>query len=73
VTVVPEDIESLIYTSGTTGQAKGVMISHRALLAAAGVIAWEGDAKTDDRMLSGARASRRGSCCGRGRTPTPAR
>jgi acyl-CoA synthetase (AMP-forming)/AMP-acid ligase II len=51
VTVLPEDIESLIYTSGTTGQAKGVMISHRALLAAAGVIAWEGDATTDDRML----------------------
>ena len=51
VVVSPEDIESLIYTSGTTGQAKGVMISHRALLAAAAVIAWEGDAKTDDRML----------------------
>ena len=51
VAVSGEDIESLIYTSGTTGQAKGVMISHRALLAAASAIAWEGDAKTHDRML----------------------
>jgi acyl-CoA synthetase (AMP-forming)/AMP-acid ligase II len=51
VEVDPEDIESLIYTSGTTGRPKGVMISHRALLAAASVIAWEGEARTDDRML----------------------
>ena len=51
VTVHPEDIESLTYTSGTTGQAKGVMISHRALLAAARVIALEGDSHTNDRML----------------------
>lgn len=51
VPVLPEDIESLIYTSGTTGQAKGVMLSHRALLAAAQAIAWEGDARTEDRML----------------------
>jgi acyl-CoA synthetase (AMP-forming)/AMP-acid ligase II len=51
VAVRPEDIDSLTYTSGTTGIAKGVMISHRALLAAASVIAWEGDAHTDDRML----------------------
>jgi acyl-CoA synthetase (AMP-forming)/AMP-acid ligase II len=51
VDVSPEDIDSLTYTSGTTGIAKGVMISHRALLAAASVIAWEGDAHTDDRVL----------------------
>lgn len=51
VTILPEDIESLIYTSGTTGQAKGVMVSHHALLAAAQVISWEGDARTGDRML----------------------
>jgi len=51
VPVLPEDIESLVYTSGTTGQAKGVMISHRALLSAASVISWEGDAQPGDRML----------------------
>ncbi len=49
--VSPEDIESLIYTSGTTGLAKGVMLSHRALLGAATAIAWEGDARPDDRLL----------------------
>ena len=51
VQVLPEDIESLTYTSGTTGRAKGVMLSHRAFLRAASVIAWEGDARTTDRML----------------------
>jgi acyl-CoA synthetase (AMP-forming)/AMP-acid ligase II len=51
VTVPAEFIESLTYTSGTTGQAKGVMISHRALLRAASVISWEGDAHTEDRVL----------------------
>lgn len=51
VTVLPEDIESLIYTSGTTGQAKGVMISHRAMLESASNVSWEGDARTEDRML----------------------
>lgn len=49
--VSPEDIESLIYTSGTTGQAKGVMLSHRALLQAAGALSWEGDCQTEDRLL----------------------
>ena len=49
--VRPDDIESLIYTSGTTGRAKGVMLSHRALLASARMIAMEGDARADDRML----------------------
>ena len=47
----PDDIESLIYTSGTTGTPKGVMLSHRAVLAAAGSLAWEGGLRSDDRML----------------------
>ena len=51
VEVAPEDIECLVYTSGTTGLAKGVMLSHRALLGAATAIAWEGDARTEDRLL----------------------
>ena len=51
VLVSPEHIESLVYTSGTTGQAKGVMISHRALLDAATTLAWEGDARSEDRVL----------------------
>ena len=51
IAIDPEDIESLVYTSGTTGVAKGVMLSHRALLHAAASIAWEGDARTQDRML----------------------
>jgi long-chain acyl-CoA synthetase len=32
-TILPDDIATLIYTSGTTGDAKGVMLSHRNLIA----------------------------------------
>ena len=51
VRIRPDDVESLIYTSGTTGRAKGVMLTHRALLASARMIALDGDARADDRML----------------------
>jgi acyl-CoA synthetase (AMP-forming)/AMP-acid ligase II len=47
----PEDVVYLIYTSGTTGRPKGVMLSHRALVASVQNIASEGDSRPTDRML----------------------
>ena len=47
----PSDIAHLIYTSGTTGRAKGVMLSHSALLQGARVTANEGGALPTDRIL----------------------
>jgi long-chain acyl-CoA synthetase len=46
------DVAALIYTSGTTGRAKGVMLSHRNLLFAAGGSARVRRLSPDDRMLS---------------------
>jgi len=51
VEVNEEAIESLVYTSGTTGDAKGVMLSHRAIVAAAGAGSWEGGVQPTDRVL----------------------
>jgi acyl-CoA synthetase (AMP-forming)/AMP-acid ligase II len=51
VQVDDEAIESLVYTSGTTGDAKGVMLSHRAIVAAARAGSWEGGAQPTDRTL----------------------
>jgi acyl-CoA synthetase (AMP-forming)/AMP-acid ligase II len=51
VNVDDEAIESLVYTSGTTGDAKGVMLSHRAIVAAASAGSWEGGAQPTDRTL----------------------
>jgi acyl-CoA synthetase (AMP-forming)/AMP-acid ligase II len=51
VHVDDEAIESLVYTSGTTGDAKGVMLSHRAIVAAARAGSWEGGAQPTDRAL----------------------
>ncbi len=44
----PEDLHCLLYTSGTTGKPKGVMISHRMVLANAvnTVLSWE--VRSDD-------------------------
>ncbi|HEY6256174.1 MAG TPA: AMP-binding protein [Xanthobacteraceae bacterium] len=46
-----EAIESLVYTSGTTGDAKGVMLSHRAIVQAARAGSWEGGVQPTDRAL----------------------
>ncbi len=51
VRVDDEAIESLVYTSGTTGDAKGVMLSHRAVVEAARAGSWEGGAQPTDRAL----------------------
>ena len=51
VDVDDEAIESLVYTSGTTGAAKGVMLSHRAVVEAARAGSWEGGAQPTDRTL----------------------
>jgi acyl-CoA synthetase (AMP-forming)/AMP-acid ligase II len=51
VEVDDEAIESLVYTSGTTGDAKGVMLSHRAITEAARAGSWEGGASPTDRTL----------------------
>jgi acyl-CoA synthetase (AMP-forming)/AMP-acid ligase II len=51
IEVADEAIESLVYTSGTTGDAKGVMLSHRAITEAARAGSWEGGALPTDRTL----------------------
>ncbi len=51
VAVDVEAIESIVYTSGTTGGAKGVMLSHRAIVEAARAGSWEGSAQPTDRTL----------------------
>jgi acyl-CoA synthetase (AMP-forming)/AMP-acid ligase II len=51
VTLGDETISCLVYTSGTTGDAKGVMLSHGAMVGAARISAWEGGSLPTDRML----------------------
>lgn len=52
--VTPEmrDVALLMYTSGTTGVPKGVMLTHRNLLANAGFISAEHRLTPDDRVLA---------------------
>lgn len=47
-----EDIACILYTSGTTGTAKGVMLSHRAILATVGPTVERGGLTPDDVLLS---------------------
>lgn len=49
---IPLDLAALIYTSGTTGHPKGVMLSHNALVFAAGSIVEYLRLSEDDRILS---------------------
>lgn len=48
----PEDIACLLYTSGTTGRSKGVLLSHRAILATVGATAERSGLGDNDSMLS---------------------
>ena len=48
----PDDLASIVYTSGTTGRPKGVMLSHKNMLANAYSGMRSVPLKTNDRLLS---------------------
>ena len=52
VDIEPHDLAQIVYTSGTTGNPKGVMLTHRNLIADVLGVASFIHAKSDDRFLS---------------------
>ncbi|MEC9340042.1 MAG: long-chain fatty acid--CoA ligase [Pseudomonadota bacterium] len=50
--LAPDDLATIVYTSGTTGRPKGVMLSHRNLLANALAAAQEVELHSDDLLVS---------------------
>ncbi|MBW2637323.1 MAG: long-chain-fatty-acid--CoA ligase [Deltaproteobacteria bacterium] len=49
--VVESDVLCLLYTSGTTGLPKGVMLTHRNILANCTAVIWEHNYRTGDKYL----------------------
>jgi acyl-CoA ligase (AMP-forming) (exosortase A-associated) len=49
---IEKDLAAIIYTSGSTGKSKGVMLTHRNLTDAAGLMANLLDISVDDRILA---------------------